>query len=103
ALIDREGRIIPDATASPAEQPLEGAIVRDLADQPQNGGAAVRDARRCRLEIPGSESLLCVTMALDDDVLLALADTNVSAVVVARPPASLGESLGDLMPRLLFS
>ena len=102
ALIDRDGRIIPDATASPIDQPIDGAIVRDLAQQPSVGMVG-RDPRRCRLEVPDRPSLLCVTMPLDDEVLAALADTNVSAVVVARPPATLGESLGDLMPRLLFS
>lgn len=100
ALIDREGRVIPEAAANPVDQPVDGGIVRDLADQPSN---AAGDPRRCRLDIPERPSLLCVTMPLNEDVLEALGDTNASAVVVARPPATLGESLGDLMPRLLFS
>ena len=103
ALIDRQGRIIPDAVANPVDQPIDGGIVRDLAGQDDDTATPGMDPRRCRLDVPGRDSLLCVTMPLNEDVLAALADTDVSAVVVARPPATLGESLGDLMPRLLFS
>ena len=100
ALIDRQGRIIPEAVANPVDQPIGGGIVRDLAGAPGDGATG---PRRCRLDLPDRDSLLCVTMPLNEEVLAALSDTNVSAVVVARPPATLGESLGDLMPRLLFS
>ncbi|MEJ5222511.1 MAG: HAMP domain-containing sensor histidine kinase, partial [Tepidiforma sp.] len=53
--------------------------------------------------VPGREPLLCVSMALEPEVLQALAETGAAAIVVARPAASLGEIVGDLMPRLLFS
>ena len=40
---------------------------------------------------------------MSQSVLAAFPDTAVAAIIVAEPAASLGEVLGDLMPRLLFS
>lgn len=105
ALVDASGRVIPGLTSAPADLPLEGAVVRDLVSQPPPppGTPGALEPRRCRLEAPGREPLLCVSMALEPEVLAALAETGASAIIVARPAASLGEIVGDLMPRLLFS
>ncbi len=105
ALVDASGRVIPGLTSAPADLPLEGAVVRDLVSQPPPppGSPGSLEPRRCRLDVPGREPLLCVSMALEPEVLAALAETGASAIIVARPAASLGEIVGDLMPRLLFS
>jgi len=93
ALVDRQGRVIPGLTSRPPDQPLDGAVVRDLAEQPApaEGVDPASEPRRCRLEIPDRPAILCVSMALDPAVLGALQET------------SLGESVGDLAPRLVFS
>lgn len=105
ALIDSTGRVIPGLTSAPANLPLDDGIVRDLVDQPppQPGTAAALEPRRCRLDLPERSPLLCVSVALEPEVLQALAETGATAIVVARPAASLGQVVGDLMPRLLFS
>lgn len=104
AIVDREGRVIPGLTSRPPDQNLDGAVVRDLKDQPADESAnPSTEPRRCRLDIPGEPSVLCVSMALDPEVLAALEHTEATAIIVARPAASLGEVVGDLMPRLLFS
>jgi two-component system OmpR family sensor kinase len=105
ALVDANGRVIPGLTSAPADLSLDDAVVRDLASQPlpPPGSPAALEPRRCRLEVPGREPLLCVSMALEPEVLRALSETGAAAIIVARPAASLGEIVGDLMPRLLFS
>jgi len=100
AVIDPEGRVIPGLFQSRGV-PLDGAVVRDLAEQAP--GARETDPRRCRLDIPSGPDLLCVSAPLSADVRDALAGTNASAIIVARPAASLGEITGDLFPRLVFS
>jgi signal transduction histidine kinase len=105
AIVDRQGRVIPGLTSRPPDQPLDGAVVRDLKEQPAAEGSAnpASEPRRCRLDIPERPAILCVSMALDPAILEALNETDASAIIVARPAASLGEIVGDLMPRLLFS
>lgn len=105
AIVDRRGEVIPGLTSRPPDQPLDGAVVRDLKEQPrvEGSGAPAAEPRRCRLDIPDRPPILCVSMALDPQVLEALQETDAAAIIVARPAASLGEIVGDLMPRLLFS
>jgi len=105
ALVDRQGRVIPGLTSRPPDQPLDGAVVRDLAEQPAaaDGLDPASEPRRCRLEVPDEPAILCVSMALDPAVLEALQETDAAAIIVARPAASLGEIMGDLAPRLVFS
>ncbi|MEO6398263.1 MAG: HAMP domain-containing sensor histidine kinase, partial [Tepidiformaceae bacterium] len=102
ALIDRNGRVIPGYSASPADYSLENARVTDVND----ASTAATDGRKpqhCRVEAPGKPPLLCVRMALSEKVLDAFPGTEAAAIIVAKPAASLGEVLGDLLPRLLFS
>ncbi|MEP7216004.1 MAG: HAMP domain-containing sensor histidine kinase [Anaerolineaceae bacterium] len=102
ALIDRDGRVIPGYSASPADYSLENAIVKDVTD-PSSSPSATRKAVHCQIEVPGKPPLLCVRMALSQKVLEAFPGTEAAAIIVAKPAASLGEVVGDLMPRLLFS
>jgi signal transduction histidine kinase len=55
------------------------------------------------MEVPGHPSLLCVAVPLSTTVLTAFPGTDAVALVVAEPATGLGEVVGDLMPRLLFS
>lgn len=105
ALVDRQGAVIPGLTSNPGDVDLDGAAIRDLIDQPAGAGDTnpSLEPRRCRLEVPGRAAVLCVSMGLEPEVLAALAGTGASAIVVARPAASLGEIGGDLFPRLAFS
>ncbi len=105
AIVDRGGRVISGLTSRPPDQMLDGAVVRDLKEQTPTEGSAdpAAEPRRCRLDIPERPAILCVSMALDPVILEALNETDASAIIVARPAASLGEIVGDLMPRLLFS
>ena len=102
ALIDRTGRVIPGYSASPAEYSLENAVVTDVNDSSASP-ADSRKPRHCQIETPGKPPLLCVRMALSQKVLEAFPGTEAAAIIVAKPAASLGEVVGDLMPRLLFS
>ena len=99
ALIDSEGRVIPGFQGG--RHPLDGGVVKDLAKQVTTDPDM--DPRRCRLDRPGSADLLCVSMPLSAEVLQTLEGTGASAIIVARPQASLGEVTGDLFPRLVFS
>lgn len=99
AVIDPSGRVLPGFDTSSVS--LDGAIVRDLTDQRSADPAT--DPRRCRLDRPEGTDVLCVSIPLGSDVLEALEGTDASAIIVARPAASLGEIVGDLFPRLLFS
>lgn len=102
ALIDRNGRVIPGYSASPADSSLENAVVTDVAAP----STLLTDARKpvhCQIEVPGKQPLLCVRMALSQKVLEAFPGTEAAAIIVAKPAASLGAVVGDLMPRLLFS
>ncbi|MFQ5381225.1 MAG: sensor histidine kinase, partial [Dehalococcoidia bacterium] len=49
------------------------------------------------------EPLLCVSMPLSRRVIETFAGTEAAALVIAEPAASLGQVLGDLAPRLVFS
>ena len=100
AVIDPQGKVIPGLFQSRGA-PLDGAIVRDLAQQA--AGAPETDPRRCRLDVVDGPDLLCVSTPLSAEVQTALAGTNASAIIVARPAASLGQITGDLFPRLVFS
>lgn len=99
AVIDASGRVLPGFATSSTS--LDGSVVRDLAVQPPED--ALNDPRRCRLDRPDGPDILCVSTTLGADALAALEGTNASAIIVARPAASLGEIVGDLFPRLVFS
>jgi signal transduction histidine kinase len=105
ALVGANGHVIPGLTSVPAGLDLDNAVVRDLINQPPAppDSPQALEPRRCRLDVPGHQPLLCVSMSLEPQVLHALGDTGATAIIVARPAASLGEIVGDLMPRLLFS
>ena len=102
ALIDKSGRVIPGYSAGPAEYSFENAVVKDVG----NSSSTPEDARKprhCQVEVKDQPPLLCVRMALSQKVLDAFPETEAAAIIVAKPAANLGEVLGDLMPRLLFS
>lgn len=105
ALIDGEGRIISGGAASSLPQAsLDGAVVKDLASQPVSADITPdKTPRRCRLEFEDRPAQLCVSMPLDKDVLAKFGETRAAAIIVARPATGLGEIVGDLGPRLLFS
>jgi len=100
AVIDASGRVLPGFESGSGVS-LEGGVVRDLADQAP--GDSLTDPRRCRLDRPSGPDILCVSIPLGADALAALEGTEASAIIVARPAASLGEIVGDLFPRLAFS
>ena len=99
AVIDEEGKVIPGFEGG--RIPLSGGVVKDLSRQ--ETGDPLADPRRCRLDRPNAPDLLCVSTPLSAEVLETLAGTGASAIIVARPQASLGEITGDLFPRLVFS
>ncbi len=99
AIIDATGRVLPGFATSSTD--LDGSVVRDLTDQPTEDPTT--DPRRCRLDRPMGPDILCVSIPLSAEVLQALEGTDASAIIVARPAASLGEIVGDLFPRLVFS
>ena len=100
AVIDPDGRVIPGMFQS-RRITLDGAVVRDLKKQP--AAAPTTEPRRCRLDVPDGPDVLCVSVPLSAPVVESLRGTNASAIIVARPAASLGEIVGDLFPRLVFS
>ena len=100
AVIDASGEVLPGFQSGSGVS-LDGGIVRDLADQ--DPGEPLTDPRRCRLDRPTGPDVLCVSIPLGADALTALEGTDASAIIVARPAASLGEIVGDLFPRLVFS
>ncbi len=102
ALIDKNGRVIPGYSASPSDYSLENAVIRDVND-PEPAAADARKPQHCQIDVENKPPLLCVRMALSQKVLDAFPGTEAAAIIVAKPAASLGEVLGDLMPRLLFS
>ncbi len=93
AVVDAEGRILPSGWASGI--PLEGGRV-----EPPPSSASLR---RCTLTPPEGPALLCVAVPLSEPTRAAFAEAGGVALVVAKPAAELGDVLGDLMPRLLFS
>ena len=102
AVVDRSGKVIEAASNTS----LEGSSVRDLklpAPEDIANGTADRKPRRCRLDLANGPAQLCVSIPLSTAVQNAFPGTPAAAIVVAEPAASLGEVLGDLMPRLLFS
>jgi signal transduction histidine kinase len=99
AIIDSSGQVLPGFETSTAS--LDGGLVRDLAEQRTED--PLTDPRRCRLDVPDGNDLLCVSIPLNEEVLASLQGTRASAIIVSRPPASLGEIVGDLFPRLVFS
>jgi two-component system, OmpR family, sensor kinase len=102
ALIDTQGNVIPGLAATSV--PLDGGLVKNLANQRFIvANASDTTPRRCRLELRGRPAQLCVNIALPQTVLQQFPGTQASAIVVARPAASLAEVVNDLGPRLLFS
>lgn len=99
AVIDATGRVLPGFATSSTS--LDGSVVKDLAGQ--TPADPMSDPRRCRLDRPDGPDILCVSIPLGADTLEELAGTEASAIIVARPAASLGEIVGDLFPRLVFS
>lgn len=93
AVVDAEGRVLPSGWASAI--PLEGSQI----DSPPS----LAGMRRCRLHPPEGGHLLCVTVPLSEPTREAFAPAGGVALLVAKPAASLGDVLSDLMPRLLFS
>lgn len=98
AVVDKAGRVVEGGYASAFD--LENATV-DNVEAP--GDRPTGRTRRCRMEIPDGEPLLCVTRPLNPQVLEAFPDTPAVALVVAQPAASLTEVLDDLLPRLSFA
>ncbi|GAB4331934.1 MAG: hypothetical protein Kow0010_17580 [Dehalococcoidia bacterium] len=98
AVVDASGHVVEGGYASAFD--LEGATV-DNVEGP--GDRPTGRTRRCRMEVPDSEPLLCVTRPLSPQVLEAFPDTPGVALVVAQPAASLTEVLDDLLPRLSFA
>lgn len=93
AVVDREGRVLPSGWASAT--PLEGGHI-EPAPSPV-------ELRRCTLHPIEGRRLLCVAIPLSEPTRSAFADSGGVGLVVAKPAASLGGVLGDLMPRLAFS
>ena len=85
ALIDRNGRVIPGYSASPADYSLENAIVKDVA-APSGSPTDARKALHCQVDVPGKPPLLCVRMALSQKVLDAFPGTEAAAIIVAKAP-----------------
>lgn len=101
AIVDREGRVIPGGWRGPPEIELDGAQVDHLPAPPTEPGE--RNPRRCKMTVPGAQTMLCVGVPLSATVLTAFPGTDAAALIVAEPATGLGEVVGDLMPRLLFS
>jgi signal transduction histidine kinase len=97
AVIDVEGRVLEYSS----NDDLTGASVPEfeLGDPNAPDGGL----RQCRLDVPSGPNLLCVSVPLNARLHEAFPDTRVAGIIVAEPAAGLGEVLGDLMPRLLFS
>jgi signal transduction histidine kinase len=100
AFVNRTGQVIPSAFTSRSDL-TQGA----LDSLPPSEVAEVVDARprRCKLEMPGEATLLCVSMPIADLNVADILGQEATALVVATPAASLSEVVEDLMPRLLFS
>ena len=102
ALVNGQGQVL--AGSAPADTVLVGGSIQDVVlpaddDTPTDE----RTPRRCKLELQSGADLLCVSILLPDTVRETFPETEGAAIVVAQPAAGLGEVLGDLMPRLLFS
>jgi len=103
ALVDKSGHVIPGASVSGVA--LDNAVVQPLQGAPVAvaGSGASLAPQRCHLTFPNRPALLCVLMPLPPTVLQHFQGTTAAAIVVARPATSLGQVVGDLGPRLLFS
>jgi two-component system, OmpR family, sensor kinase len=100
AVVDSSGRVI--AAAGRSEVDFDGATVRLNAPGTPVGDDQTKPLH-CRVELVRGGPLLCVTMPLSADVRRSFPDSDAAALVVAKPAAGLGEILGDLMPRFVFS
>ena len=101
AVIDASGKVVAGGWASSTS--LESALVKDIktgASSSQTPGA--RTPMHCRLQVPGAEDQLCVSIPLSEAVARAL-PAGAVALVVAEPAASLNTVFGELTPRLIFS
>jgi len=101
AFVDASGHVLPGASVS--STPLDKAVVKLVDPAAANTNPGDRAPQRCHLNFPDRAALLCVRMPLPQTVLDAFPGTPATAIVVARPATSLGQVLGDLGPRLLFS
>jgi signal transduction histidine kinase len=101
AVVDREGSLISGRSVGP--QPLDGARITGFTPLPGPGEPAPRTPGHCTVELADGTELLCVSMPLSPEVIAAFPQTQAAGIIVAQPAASLGEVLGDLMPRLLFA
>ncbi len=108
AIVARDGTVLPGFWRAPASISLEGATLawRDDGHEPVTVSPspdAERTPRQCELQTSDDMSMLCVAMPLSEKLLESFPNSDAAALVVAEPAAGLGEVLGDLMPRLLFS
>lgn len=103
AIINREGQVLPNAWAGPGS--LVGAATQDLPPSAIVDSSGDISPRRCKLDIPESTSLLCVTMPLNRNVpeVQEAFGEDAAALVVATPAASTREVVADLTPRLAFA
>jgi two-component system, OmpR family, sensor kinase len=101
AVIDANGQVLPDAWAGPVALD-EGATV-DLPSAAALATTTDISPRRCRMDVAEGPSLLCVALPLRGLGVEEAFGPEAVGLVVATPSASMGEVLGDLTPRLLFS
>jgi signal transduction histidine kinase len=100
AVVDKAGKVILAASSTP----LDGTTIDNTGLGAQAPAAGTtRNPQRCHVTPEDGPPLLCVSMPLTPTVLDAFPGTEAAAIIVAEPAAGLGEVLGDLMPRLLFS
>ncbi len=97
AIIGRDGVVIEAGTSAN----LVGTLVEDL--KLSTTDPTDRKPTRCRLDPADGPPLLCVSMPISATLLESFPGTDVAAIIVAEPAASLGEVFGDLLPRLVFS
>lgn len=101
AVVDASGKVVAGGWAS--SKPLEAAVVKNLNREAGQGRApGTRTPTHCRLQVPGDEEQLCVSVPLSEAVARAF-PAGASDLVVAEPAASLNAVFGDLTPRLVFS
>lgn len=102
ALIGADGRIISAAgttAAGLAGARVESVDLRDLA----SGRVGATTPSTCRVDMVRGQDLLCVAMPLSSVAGTAFDGSGATAIVVAKPAASLSEVSEDLLPQLVFS
>jgi HAMP domain-containing protein len=103
AIVDRDGRVIPGGFAAPSNLNLDAALITGVDQGRLASPSTAIEPSQCKLDLPDHPDLLCVVTPLSPSVLEQFPGTQASAIVVAKPAASLNEVFGDLIPRLLFS